>query len=88
MMPNRPLNTIKLGDHLVTTADGDVCYASETAVERYGPRAGLLVHRDDLDEPGRSDLPQQHIRRERAVRPVTGPPVKRWTVRDQNGNPV
>lgn len=86
-MPNRPLNTTKLGDHLVCTDDGDVCYASETAVERYGPRKGLLVHRDDLDEPGRFDLPQ-HYRTERAVKPVRATLKKTWTVRDQDGNDV
>jgi hypothetical protein len=87
MSRTRPRNVYRKGDHLVTTADGDVIYASQAAIERYGPRKGLLVDRRDLDDPGRADLPQR-FRSERQVEPVTGPPVPVWRVYDENGDVV
>lgn len=86
-MPNRPRNTFVPGDHLVATDSGDVELASQTATEKYGRRKGMLVHKDDLDEPGRFDL-EQRFRRERQVKPTTGEPKKIWVVWDQDGNVV
>ena len=86
-MPSRPRNTYVKGDHLVTTDSGDVELASQTATEKYGRRAGMLVHKDDLDEPGRFDIKQRY-RTEKPVRPITGEPEKIWRVYDQDGNAV
>ena len=86
-MRDRPKNSIRLGDSLVVTADGDICYGSEVAVEKYGARKGLLVHRDDLEQPGYDDIPH-HYRKDRVVKPTSGGHLKRWTVRDENGDDV
>ena len=75
------------GDHLVTTGDGDVIYASQSAVERYGVRRGLLVHRDDLEQPGKSDLPQ-FIRTPGKVEPVTDQDTKTRQTYNSSGLPT
>lgn len=83
----RPLNTYRRGDHLVSTCDGDVILASEARKEKWGPRKGHWVHMDDLDEPGKDDLKHTY-RSERSVKPTTGDVSKNWVVYDQDGNVV
>jgi hypothetical protein len=61
--------------------------ASETTTERYGKRKGLLVHRDDLDDPGRFDLPQR-FRSEKPVSPVTDSDTHTKQRYDAFGDPL
>jgi hypothetical protein len=63
-MPSRPTPSARYrpGDNLVKTADGWTEYARDTAIEQYGPRKGLRIRKDELDEPGYSDLPRPELR--------------------------
>lgn len=71
----------------MVTGDGDTVYAGDTAREQYGPRKGMLVHVDDLDEPGRFDL-DQHYRNERKPEETSTGLTQVWRVTDGEGNPV
>ncbi len=86
MSRSRPLNHVRPNDHLVATDDGSTIWASDARFEQFGPRKGALVHVDDLDEPGRLDLPQ-HYRSEQAVSPVAEASFT-WEVYDGNGDIV
>jgi len=85
---SRPRNVIRLGGvNLVTDAYGDTRYSDEVMRGQYGTQAGHWVHPDDLDEPGRRDIPRRQ-RPSSAVYPVTGQQSQTWRLRDEDGNDV
>jgi hypothetical protein len=85
---SRPLNRIRYGGvNLVVDAYGDTRWSDEVVRGRWGTQTGQWVHPDDLDEPGRRDIPVRP-RPSSAVSPVTGPQKQSWRVRDEDGNDV
>jgi len=84
----RPLNRIRLGDHLVVDAYGTERYASEVVRGKYGSQKGAVIHPDDLDEPGRFDLQRERRQEKQLPWPVTGKQRQTWVRLDKDGNPV